>query len=186
LAAVLKGETPHPGIHQLLWSSDDLLVDAFASLTLGGALLGAAKLAFQREAWTFVTPVRRFDFRLMALGLGLFVLACAAQVGVEEALDGKWMTPPLADGGLPWDERTVFGLVLIPFLLTAATASAIVFQGVLVQVAAAFSSSRTGICLSTGLVFASTPSLFWRSAPRSRGRCWSWAGWSSASVRRSA
>jgi hypothetical protein len=156
MASVLKGEAPHIGPHQLVWAGDDLLVKAFSILTLAAALLGSAKLAFQREAWTFVTPSRRFDFGLMGLGLALFVLVFAVQLGIEEALDGKGLTPPLADPTQPWDERAVFALVLVPFLLVVATASAVVFQGVLVQVTAAFSTSRLGICLSTGLIFALT------------------------------
>jgi hypothetical protein len=165
LAGLLQAIDPHllaavndaaggRGHHQLLWFCQALLEEAFLALILGAALLGSAKLAFQREAWTFVTPARRFDFRHMALGFGLFALVFALRIAMAEAMDGVWSLPPIADIKLPTDERAVFGLVLVPFLLIAGTASTIVFRGVLLQISSAFATSRLGLCLANGLAYA--------------------------------
>ena len=69
------------GPHRLLFECAILGVQAFAEIAAALALLGAARLAFQRPAWTFVSPARPFGFKLLAAGLIVYGVLTAAGLG---------------------------------------------------------------------------------------------------------
>lgn len=141
------------GPHRLLFEAALLGVQAFAEIAAALALLGAARLAFQRPAWTFVSPARPFTFKLLAAGLVVFGLLSAAGLGLD-ALRGARLAPPILDLHEPAADRILYALVSAPLILLAAAAEELAFRGALLQVSSAFVRTRIGLCVVNGLVFA--------------------------------
>ena len=141
------------GPHRLLFESAILGVQALAEIAAALALLGAARLAFQRPAWTFVSPARPFTFKLLAAGLVVYGVLTAAALGVDAA-QGAHLVPPVLDLGEPAADRITYGLASLPLILLAAAAEELAFRGALLQVSSAFIRTRIGLCVLNGLVFA--------------------------------
>lgn len=141
------------GPHRLLFECGVLGVQAFAEIAAALALLGAARLAFQRPAWTFVSPARPFAFKLLAAGLIAYGVLTAAGLGLDLA-QGSKLVPPILDLREPAADRIAYGLVSVPLVLLAAAAEELAFRGALLQVTGAFVRTRIGLCVANGLVFA--------------------------------
>jgi membrane protease YdiL (CAAX protease family) len=141
------------GPHRLPFEAAILGVQALAEIAAALALLGAARLAFQRPAWTFVSPARPFAFRLMAAGLVVYGVLTAAALGVDAA-QGVRLVPPVLDLGEPLADRIAYGLACLPLILLAAAAEELAFRGALLQVTSAFIRTRIGLCVANGLLFA--------------------------------
>jgi membrane protease YdiL (CAAX protease family) len=141
------------GPHRLLFECAILGVQALAEITAALALLGAAQLAFQRPAWTFVSPARPFAFKLLAAGLIVYGVLTAASLGLDAA-QGAGLVPPVLDLGEPATDRLAYGLASLPLILLAAAAEELAFRGALLQVTSAFVRTRIGLCVVNGLVFA--------------------------------
>lgn len=141
------------GPHRLLAEAGYLGVVAFAELALALALTGAARVAFRREVWTFVTPARRFAPRLLLVGAAIYGALAATGLAVD-LLQGDKLVPPILDLGQPATDRIVYALASAPLILMAAAAEEILFRGVLLQVTGAFLKTRIGLCVLNGLAFA--------------------------------
>jgi uncharacterized protein len=141
------------GPHRLLFECAILGVQAFAEIAAALALLGAARLAFQRPAWTFVSPARPFGFKLLAAGLITYGVLTAAGLAVDMA-QGVRLVPPVLDLSQPAADRIAYGLVSLPLILLAAAAEELAFRGAFLQVTSAFVRTRVGLCVANGLVFA--------------------------------
>jgi uncharacterized protein len=151
LDRVEQGQAAGP--HRLLFECAILAVEAFAEIAAALALIGAARLAFQRPAWTFVSPARPFGFKLLAAGLIVYGVLTAAGLGVDLAR-GDRLVPPVLDLSEPFGDRLAYGLVSLPLILLAAAAEELAFRGALLQVSSAFVKTRIGLCVANGLVFA--------------------------------
>jgi hypothetical protein len=137
--------------HHLLVLCGQLAFVAFLCLAAALPLLGAARLAFQRPAWTFVSPARSFAPDLLAAGALVYVVLTAASVGVD-LLAGARLAPPLLDRRQPELDRLVYGLAAAPLILLANAAQELLFRGVILQVVGAFIRTRVGLCVMNGLV----------------------------------
>ena len=137
----------------------------------------AARIAFERPVWTFLTPARRFRFRLLLGGFLLFgAIALASLLGAA-LVTGEPLTPPVTAAGYPFDHRVVYVAGSALFLLVAAAAEEIVFRGVLLQVTAAFTRSAAVLLLVNGVVFSAfhldpSPDAFVARAVS--GALWAW------------
>lgn len=141
------------GPHRLLFECEILGVQALAEITAALALIGAARLAFQRPAWTFASPARPFAFKLLAAGLIVYGVLTGIALAVDWA-QGTRLIPPVLDLGEPADDRLAYGLASVPLILLAAAAEELAFRGALLQVTSAFVRTRIGLCVVNGLVFA--------------------------------
>jgi membrane protease YdiL (CAAX protease family) len=120
-------------------------------LALALPLLGAARLTFQRPAWTFVSPARPVSLSLLATGMAIYAVLTVAVLGVN-VLMGSQLTPPLVDASQPLTDRIVYVLALVPILLMSNTAQEVLFRGVLLQVSGAYLRTRIGLCIVNGLM----------------------------------
>jgi membrane protease YdiL (CAAX protease family) len=145
------GFTAGAGPHRLLGDCRVICRNSFIFLALALPFLGAARLAFQRPAWTFVSPARPFLAQLLLAGMLVYGLLTAAVVGIDVALGGKF-APPLLDTSQPVADRIVYALALPPLLLMAMAAREVLFRGVFLQVAGAFVRTRVGLCVVCGLL----------------------------------
>ena len=141
------------GPHRLLSESALLGVQALAEIAAALALLGAARLAFQRPAWTFASPARPFAFKLMAMGLAVYGVLTAAGLAIDWA-QGVKLLPPILDLREPAADRLAYGLATLPLILLTAAAEELAFRGALLQVTGAFVHTRIGLCVANGLMFA--------------------------------
>lgn len=137
----------------LLFECTVLGVLALAEIAAAVALLGAARLAFQRPAWTFVSPARPFAFKLLAAGLIVYGVLSAASLALDAA-QGVRLVPPILDLSEPAADRIAYGLASLPLILLAAAAEELAFRGALLQVTGAFVRTRIGLCVVNGLAFA--------------------------------
>jgi membrane protease YdiL (CAAX protease family) len=153
LISQLGGGAPLGGPHRLLTEAGYLGVVAFLELALALALTGAARIAFRRQVWTFVTPARRFAPGLLLAGLVVNGLLAGASLGAE-LLEGQKLIPPILDLAQPQADRIAYALASAPLILLAAAAEEILFRGVLLQVTGAFLKTRIGLCTINGLAFA--------------------------------
>lgn len=151
LDRVEQGQTAGP--HRLLFECTILAVEAFAEIAAALALINAARLAFQRPAWTFVSPARPFGFKLLAAGLIVYGVLTAAGLGLDLAR-GERLVPPVLNLSEPLGDRLAYGLVSLPLILLAAAAQELAFRGAFLQVTGAFVKTRIGLCVANGLVFA--------------------------------
>lgn len=152
-------------------------VIAGALLVLSLGLLYAARLAFHRPAWTFISPATPFRPRLLVLGFLLFGALVAAGVLTERALRGETLDPPVLSAAYTLDARLVYAGASALFLLLAAAAEEIAFRGVLLQFNAAFTRNAAALVVINGLVFSAfhldpSPGAFVARAVS--GAVWSW------------
>ena len=83
------------------WRNAGLLgVQAFVVLAFALPLLGAARLAFQRPAWTFVSPARPFASKLLAAGADHLCRADRRRIAVDVA-QGARLVPPVLNRASP-------------------------------------------------------------------------------------
>ena len=117
------------------------------------AWLFAARFVFQRPAWTFVTPVRRFSLLRLGCGLGVGAVFGAGAVLIR-LLRGKEVLPFIADLRIADAERFGYlGAGLVFALLLHASMEGF-FRGLVPQVVGAFTRSRLVISLVSGAVAA--------------------------------
>lgn len=152
VAQVNAGGALH-GPHRLLAECALLGLLAFLDLGLALALTAAARLAFRRQVWTFVTPARRFAPGLLLAGAAVCGILALASIGAEVLL-GESLVPPIVDLSQPQTDRIAYALASVPLILLAAAAEEILFRGVLLQVTGAFLKTRIGLCAINGLAFA--------------------------------
>jgi membrane protease YdiL (CAAX protease family) len=141
-----------PDRHPFLHAGRDLGLVAFVNLGMALPVLGAARLAFQRPAWTFVSPTRPFAPRMMILGAaacGLITAVFAAAKIVEGGV-----APALLDAHQALEDRLLYVAACAPLALLANAAQEILFRGVILQVSGAFIRTRIGLCVMNGLVNA--------------------------------
>ena len=153
LIDLAKADGAVSGAHRLLSECRLLGFSAFLELGAAMAILAAARIAFQRQAWTFVTPAHRFAPWLLVAGALAFGLLAASSLGID-LLQGAKLTPPILDPKELQTDRLVYALASAPLILLAAAAEEILFRGVLLQVTGAFVKTRLGLCVVNGLVFA--------------------------------
>jgi membrane protease YdiL (CAAX protease family) len=153
LVAWLQMDGPFTGPHRLLTQCRYLCLITFLELGAALAILGAARVAFQRPAWTFVSPVRHFAPSLLAWGVLVYGVLAMVGLGLD-ALQGAKLVPPILSAQDPETERMVYALASLPLILLAAAAEEILFRGVLLQVTGAYIKTRFGLCVVNGLVFA--------------------------------
>jgi membrane protease YdiL (CAAX protease family) len=145
-----KGVNPQSA-HELLTVCAGLAARCVLNLVLVLPLLGAARLAFQRPAWTFVSPARAVSLRLLASGVAIYGVLTVAVMGVN-LLMGSQLAPPLVDASQPLMDRVVYGLALVPILIMSNAAQEVLFRGVLLQVSGAYLRTRIGLCIVNGLL----------------------------------
>lgn len=148
-----------------------------ALMVLALAVLGAARLAFHRPAWTFLAPATPFRARLFASGFVLFGALVVGALLVERALRGVPLDPPVLAARYPLDARIIYLAGSALFLLLAAAAEEMVFRGVLLQFNAAFTRNAAVLLVINGLVFSAfhldpSPGAFVARAVS--GAVWSW------------
>jgi membrane protease YdiL (CAAX protease family) len=150
-----------------------------SSLLLATALsaLFAARLAFQRPAWTFLTPAHPFRPRLLTLGFAVFGTLAVLGVLGASALNGKTLSPPVLDDFYPLNTRLLYAGCTAVFLLMAALAEEILFRGVLLQATGAFTRSLPVLLLVNGALFSAihldpAPDAFLVRA--ASGAVWAW------------
>jgi hypothetical protein len=146
------------GPHRLLLECKGMALSSFAQLAIAAALLGAGRQVFQREAWTFVTPVRPFAPALLGAGVAVFALLLAAEFGVEHFATGETWAAPILARDAPLLDRWVYGL-FTPLALMVGAVASLIYRGVLLQATAALAVSRPGLSLMNGLLFAMIQSL---------------------------
>ena len=150
---------------------------AILLLAVAVAVALAARIAFGRPVWTFLTPARRFRFRLLLAGLLLFGAVALTSLLAEALATGEPLTPPVTAAGYPLDHRLIYVAGSALFLLTAAAAEEILFRGVLLQLTAAFTRSLPLLLLVNGVVFSAfhidpSPEAFVVRAVS--GALWAW------------
>jgi membrane protease YdiL (CAAX protease family) len=150
--------------HRLLAAGRLLGIYAAMQFAMALPLLLAARLAFQRPAWTFVSPARPFSPKLLAWGMVVGLIFFVADVG-PDLLNGATLAPPILDLRQPQADRIAYGLAVAPLILLAIAAEELVYRGVLLQVAAAFIRTRVGLCVVNGLTFALLRALLGESSP---------------------
>jgi hypothetical protein len=150
-SGLVKGFEAPVGPHRLLAECRQLCVGSFYYLALALPFLGAARLAFQRPAWTFVSPARPFSVRLLVMGALAYAVLVAAVIGIDLLIRSR-LAPPLLDASQPPTDRIVYVLALPPVLLMANAAQEVLFRGVFLQVSGAFVRTRIGLCVMNGLL----------------------------------
>lgn len=141
------------------------------------AVLIAARLAFHRPAWTFVSPSTPFRPRLLGAGFALFGLLVVAALMVERGLRGLPFDAPVFDADYALDVRLIYAAGSTLFLLLAAAAEELVFRGVLLQVTGAWVRRLPLLILVNGLAFSAfhldaSPGAFVARAVS--GAVWTW------------
>lgn len=141
------------------------------------AVLTAARLAFNRPAWTFVTPAAPFRQRLLWAGFLLFGAIAVVGLMLERALRGEPLAPPVLDPDYPLDTRLIYAALSALFLLLAAAAEELMFRGVLLQLVGGVVRSLPVLILVNGLLFSAfhldpSPGAF--AARAISGAVWTW------------
>lgn len=151
LHANLTG-TPPADAHPLSTAAKSLAQYGFLSIALAMPLIVAARLAFERPAWTFVSPARRFSRTLLAWGLVSFTPIWIGLIAIEILLGGK-INPLLLSPDQPLVDKIIYVASAIPILMLSMAAQELVFRGVVVQVASAFVRTHVGVCVISALAF---------------------------------
>jgi len=126
---------------------------AAAYLVRSLALLAFSGNIFRRPAWTFVTPARRWTWRLAGQGAVLGGLVIASIWSVDWAF-GESNPAPLLDPRFALEDRAIFAVALAPLALLVVVVQEIVFRGVLLQVSSAFIRNRYVLALLNGVLYA--------------------------------
>jgi len=174
--ANVKGPLPD-GPGRLLDETRYTVLIASLLLATALAVLYAARLAFHRPAWTFVTPAQPFRPRLLLLGSAMFGALALAGLLVESTLRGDPLQLPILDSDYALGARGIYLLGAVLFLLMAAAAEEIIFRGVLLQFTAAFTRNLPLLLLINGVVFSAfhldpSPEAFVARAVS--GAVWAW------------
>lgn len=122
-----------------------VLAEIFVSYLL------AAKFVFQRPAWTFISPVRRFSFTRLATGAGVAAVFAAGGLVIRLAR-GKEIAPFVTDLRVPDLDRFGFVGAGAVFSLLAIVALEGFLRGLIPQVIGAFTRSKILISLVAGAV----------------------------------
>jgi membrane protease YdiL (CAAX protease family) len=130
------------------------MVCATIGVTAGGlAILSFSRTLLQRPAWTFVSPVRRWSFWLMAAGASSGLIIFGATGLIALALSQPIRLIPL-DTAYPVMERVIYVVALAPLILLISVVEEVVFRGVLLQVSGHLTRNRVALALLNGAVYA--------------------------------
>jgi membrane protease YdiL (CAAX protease family) len=145
-----RGETP-TGLTQIAF-----VISLLAIVNSGMALafVGVAALLHRRRLTSYFTAAPRFRWRLLLLGLGLFVLTIGPLLLASAALDPKAPGAPILAISPDLGGRLVYAAMVVSLFLIAAAAEELVFRGWLVKIVGAWLPDPRAVLVISGLLFS--------------------------------
>ena len=148
--AVTGGPQP-TGLTQILFTI------ALLAATNGGvvaAFVGVAAVLHHRRLRSYFTAAPRFRWRLMLLGVGLFVVAIGPLLALSAVFDAKHPAAPILTVSQTLGGRALYAVVATLLLLAAAAAEELLFRGWMVKVLGAFTREPLLLIMLSGLLFS--------------------------------
>lgn len=150
MGVVGGGETP-TGLTQIAFVISLL---AFINGGMALAFVGAAALLHHRRLLSYFTAAPRFRWRLLLLGLGLFVMTIGPLLLASAALDPKAPGAPILAISPDLGVRLAYLVTVVVLLLIAAAAEELVFRGWLVKIVGAWFPDPRAVLVISGLLFS--------------------------------
>jgi membrane protease YdiL (CAAX protease family) len=147
---ISRGETP-VGLTQISFM---LCLLAVVNGGMALAFTGVAAMLHRRKLRSYFTTAPRFRWRLMLLGLGLFVALVGPLLAVSAILDPKVTGLPILAVSPLLAQRLVFAVVVVALLLVAAAAEELVFRGWLLKVTGSFVRDPRVVLVLSGVLFS--------------------------------
>jgi membrane protease YdiL (CAAX protease family) len=116
--------------------------------------VGAAALLHRRSLASYFTAASGFRWRLMLLGLGLFVVTLGPLLLASAALDPKSPGAPVLSIGPDLATRLTYAVMVVVLFLIAAAAEELVFRGWLIKVVGAWFPDPRVVLVLSGLLFS--------------------------------
>ena len=135
-----------------------LFTIALLAATNGGVVLafvGVAAVLHHRRLRSYFTAAPRFRWRLMLLGVGLFVVTVGPLLALSALLDAKHpATAPVLTVSQTLGGRALYVVASTALLLAAAAAEELLFRGWMVKVLGAFTREPLLLIVLSGLLFS--------------------------------
>jgi membrane protease YdiL (CAAX protease family) len=150
MAMVSHGETP-TGLTGIAFVLSML---AFVNGGMAVAFVGVAALLHRRRLGSYFTAASGFRWRLLLLGLGLFLATIGPLLLASAALDPKAPGAPILAVSPDLAGRLAYAAIVVSLLLIAAAAEELVFRGWLVKIVGAWFPDPRVVLVLSGLLFS--------------------------------
>ena len=150
MAVISDGRTPS-SLTQIAFV---LSLLAFVNGGMALAFVGVAALLHRRRLASYFTAASGFRWRLLLLGLGLFLATIGPLLLASAALDPKSPGAPILTISPDIAGRLAYVALVVSLLLIAAAAEELVFRGWLVKVVGAWFPDPRVVLVLSGLLFS--------------------------------
>jgi membrane protease YdiL (CAAX protease family) len=132
-------------------------VMSLLALVNGGmalAFVGVAALLHRRRLASYFTAASGFRWRLLLLGLGLFLVTIGPLLLASAALDPKAPGAPILAISPDLAGRLIYAVMVVSLFLIAAAAEELVFRGWLIKIVGAWFPDPRAVLVLSGLLFS--------------------------------
>jgi uncharacterized protein len=132
-------------------------VMSLLALVNGGmalAFVGVAALLHRRRLASYFTVASGFRWRLLLLGLGLFLVTIGPLLLASAAFDPKAPGSPILAISPDLPGRLIYAVMVVCLFLIAAAAEELVFRGWLIKIVGAWFPDPRAVLVLSGLLFS--------------------------------